>query len=133
VQKKILTTREIGLLIPQWPELVDTKLNRISRKTISRRSKFVPGERVEVMGVIPIIIDPDGYILNGKHRAYWATKRGLNLEAYVVTDAHDIIHHTPDNAYGENGLSGVLDAYAGRDQYISICRNRGIYSINDFL
>lgn len=132
MQKRILTPEGCGNLIPHFPELNDEKLKRLNRIS-TRMSKFVQGQRIVVMDTPPILILEDQYILNGKHRAYWATLNRFNLEACIAVDGPDIIYHTPHCTYGETGLEGVLEAYKNQAIYISLCNKIGIYTISDFI
>lgn len=130
MQKKVLTPRECGELIPHWPEINPKKLERLKRM-MTKYSKFYEGIRILVMGATPILTTEEGYIINGKHRALWAYHKGYNLENYVISDAKDILFHTPHKAFGEVGLEGALHTFCYKDHYIEGCHNLGVYSVED--
>lgn len=132
MRKTILTPEECGKLIPHWPELKPEKLRRLNRG-VTRIKKLSDGQRVSVMDVVPVLIASDGYILNGKHRAYVAARDGYCLEACVVERRGDVVHHVPAKAYGERGVEGIFEAYDNMPFYRGHSASHGVRRINDLV
>ncbi|MDD5086431.1 MAG: hypothetical protein PHV16_01635 [Candidatus Nanoarchaeia archaeon] len=162
MEKTVLTPEESRFLIPHWYELDDEKLKKLNFVK-TRKSNFLGKENYRVMSTTGILVTPIEikgkdflYILNGKHRAFVSARSGLNLEAYVVSDEHDILYHTPRKSFGSedpeklilsdtliynidnknlnlsDGLKSVLNAYVNMNKYIDKCRENNICFIKDF-
>ncbi len=157
----MLTPKETRLLIPHWYELDDKKLKNLSFVK-TRKSNFLSKENYRVMSTTGILITPIEikgrdffYILNGKHRAFKSAESKLNLEAYIVSDEHDILYHTPKKSFGNddpnelpyidsvyinnyenldfpNGLKSVLIAYMNMEKLVNRCIENKICFIKDF-
>ncbi|NTV23488.1 MAG: hypothetical protein HGA85_03875 [Nanoarchaeota archaeon] len=130
--KTILTPTETGLLIPHWYDINPKKISRIDR-VCTRTSRFGFGPKANVMNVPAILIDDEGYILNGRHRAYWATKHGYSLETCVVSEPREVRFHVPSEVRGELSVEEIIDSLDKKDTYIRACNEQGIFSINDLV
>jgi hypothetical protein len=146
VQKKVLTPTELGRLTPQWPELNQSKLDRLEN-SISRsfktcgvvtRGSCFRGDNQRilhdkiVLSTHPILVSSDGVIINGKHRAYVALKRDVSLEAYVVSSENDIEHHVKKEVIGDMSIPRAVEAYRNRRLYARLCKEAGINTLGDF-
>lgn len=158
----MLTPEETGLLIPHWYELDDEKLKKLNFVK-TRKSNFLGKENYRVMSTTGILITPIEikgkaflYILNGKHRAFKSAESKLNLEAYIVSDEHDILYRAPRKSFGNenpeelmfhdsliynpdysnlnlsDGLKSVLNAYVRMNNYLDECKKNDIFFIKDF-
>jgi hypothetical protein len=132
MQKKILNPSECSQLIPHWYDINPEKISKIDH-AITRMSRFGYGERREVMSVPAILISDDNYILNGRHRAYLAAKRGYSLETCIVSSPKEIAFHTPKETIADLSIEELIESFNKRNTYISICNNKGIYSIKDLI
>lgn len=105
ISKRILNPRESALLVPHWHELDEDKLTRLG-SIATRQYKLPDGQRTIVLDCPAVVIDPEGYIVNGKHRAVMALARRQNLEAIVVETPNDVINHVPNESYGPDEGDG---------------------------
>lgn len=130
MEKKIITPQECARLIPHWPSINPEKLRKLST-IITRGTRILRGE--QVMSCPPIVLDKEGFILNGRHRAAQSVLGEMNVEGCVIFNPNEIFHHLPRECYGETGKEGVLEAFENRYSLVNFCHQQGIYTIQDLL
>jgi len=130
MRKIVLNSQQSGSLLPNWYELDLLKLDRL--KTVFLRNSHINGYHLlRVMSCPAILIDPCGFILNGKHRAVTSFSKGYSLDVCIIETENDLFHHTPKECYGETGLKGMLEAWDNRVPLIAECQMMKVYSVRD--
>ena len=132
MQKIILSPTECQYLVPNWHELNESKFNKLKWfVTRGSRTGFEKGNTV--LSVPPILITPDDFILNGKHRAFVSATAGFNLEACIIKNENDLRHHTPKESIKDTALNKMVDLLDNRFSYISLVNFHGINTIADLV
>lgn len=80
-----------------------------------------------------ILIDNEGYILNGRHRPYLAAKQGQALEAIIVSGPGEIKFQVPRESFGDVSVEQLVEALDNKQTYIAACQAQGIFCINDLV
>lgn len=135
VRKRIITPSQSALLVPHWYELDEEKLERLG-SIPTKQLKLPGGGREVVLACPPIVIDPTGYLVNGKHRAVMSVSRRQNLEAIVVETPNDVRHHVPKESYGPDegdGPAKLIEALANKNTYLNAIHAQGVYTVRDLV
>lgn len=135
ISKKVFTPSRSARLVPHWYSVDEQKLKRLG--SISTRQLKLPnGSRTIVLDCPPVVVDPEGYIVNGKHRAIMSVARRQNLEAIIVETPNDILHHVPRQCYGPDegdGPKRLIEALTNKDMYVRQTQANGVYTISDLV
>ena len=75
---------------------------------------------------------PNGYILNGDNRAAVAALKRCGLEAYIVSDIHDI-PNVPPEAYGERGIEAVRGVLTNWTALTLVRARNSVNSVADLI
>lgn len=132
MRKIVLSGEECGRLIPHWPSVDMEKLDRL-RNIVLRGSRYNGFNGRAVMSCPAILIDSEGFILNGRHRSLHSFLYGQSLEACEIRDEREIYHHVPRECFGGYSTAHIARTLEMKKIFQDFCRDKGIYSVADLV
>ena len=134
-ERRVLSPKEIGELVPHWPDLDPRKIEGIRTRTVERiRLRLGDSgshQTHDVLAVPAVITCPSSngigdFLLNGKHRSAIAIIGGYNLAAYHVRDLNDIENGLPKDAIGDMDKEQLAEFFFRRGVFEQFSINAGI-------
>ena len=126
MKETVLTPSEVGNLVPHWYTIDIEKISRVAQLPVTD----IP--QGKTLDTTPLLIDPEGYILNGRHRAVRTFFERLQQPTITIENPEDLLEIPP--AYqGGVSVERLYASMKGKKIFILESQSRGIYTIKDLV